>query len=68
MDQEIEDLREPDYVPELGDLVDFHGVGDYGTTSGQGEVIKIFKNGKIIVTSNDSKIKTTNYALLSRNG
>lgn len=60
--------EDEDYTPELGDTVTFEATGDYGDFSADGEVIRVFKNGKIQVEFNGQKYKTDTYYLLSRAG
>ena len=61
---------EEDYTPELGDIVEFTGFNNsYGKMEGRGEVVHVFKNGKINVkTEYGEKYTSSKYELLSRAG
>lgn len=59
---------ELEYTPELGDTVTFKAWGEYGEVTGDGEILRIYKNGNIQVEMHGRKYKAGEYELLSRAG
>lgn len=52
--------------PEVGDTVSFKAQGEFGPVSGEGEVIRLFKNGKAVIEMAGQKYESTDFYLLRR--
>lgn len=52
--------------PEVGDTVAFKAQGEFGPVSGEGEVTRLFKNGKAVIEMAGQKYESTDFYLLRR--
>lgn len=59
-------MTEECFEIELDDVVVFAAESDYGLVQGDGRVVKVFKNGKLVVEMGGKRYETQNYELLRK--
>lgn len=59
---------EESFTIEVDDVVVFAAESDYGLVQGDGKVLQVFKNGKLVVEMNGQRYETRNFELLRKAG
>ena len=59
---------EESFTIEEDDVVSFAAESEYGIVQGDGKVLKVFKNGKLVVEMNGQRYETRHFELLRKAG
>lgn len=55
-----------DIVPETGDIAEFIAIDAFGPTTGEGTIMRVFKNGKVTIHRDGYSYNTHHYYILRK--